>query len=338
MDKRYFGAVDRPLRLAVAFSRMPYLEKMRILLETEDPGMMKKRIPDLDDARERLKRTRSGFFLIGDESYPDSLYAMDNPPLLLHYKGDVSLMKRPCLAMVGSRDHTPYGEHVAQMLARETVKAGGVIVSGGARGIDAISHREALYNEGKTICVLGSGLDIAYPPENGVLFREIAGKGLLLTEYPMGFHPEKWTFPMRNRIIAALSAFVVVVEAREKSGSLHTASFGEEWDRKVYAVPGDIRKATSKGCHQLLQMGARPMVSAAETVSDFLSEYPESLGYRLMDLGLLDTALEINFMAKILGVEKSALALHLQGIRKDFTCASLTRNCFTVSRVQNIFF
>lgn len=338
MDKGYFSAVDRPLRLALAFSRLPYLEKMRILMESDDPVRMKTLIPDLDEARERLRRNRSSFFLIGDEVYPDSLYAMDAPPLLLHYKGDVSLMKRPCLAMVGSRDHTAYGEHVARSLAREAVKAGVVIVSGGARGIDSVSHREAIYNEGKTICVLGCGLDVTFPPEHENLFQEIAEKGLLLTEYPLGFRPKKWTFPMRNRIIAALSAYVVVVEAREKSGSLHTASFGEEWNRRVYAVPGDIRMATSRGCNQLLQMGAHPMLSVQETVSDFLCEYPESLGYRLMDLGLLDTALEINFLTRITGVEKTALALHLQGIRRDFGCTLLEGNCMAVRRVQNLFF
>ncbi|HSP47270.1 MAG TPA: DNA-processing protein DprA [Clostridiaceae bacterium] len=338
MDKVYFASVDRACRLALAFSGLPYLEKMRILLDSPDLGRMKASLPDIDASRERMRRNRSRFLLIGDEAYPDSLYEMGTPPLLLHYRGDISLLKRPCLAMVGSRDHTAYGEHVAKSLSREAVKAGAVIVSGGARGIDSVSHTEAIYNEGKTICVLGCGLDVTFPPENGELFREIAEKGLILSEYPLGFRPKRWTFPMRNRIIAALSGFIVVVEAKEKSGSLHTASYGEEWNRKVYAVPGDIRMATSRGCNLLIQMGALPMLSSGETVSDFLAEFPESLGYRLQDLSLLDTALEINFLAKITGIEKMALTLHLQGMRKDFTCTGFDGNCFEVSRVQNIFF
>lgn len=338
MDKVYFSSVDRACRLAIAFSGLPYLEKMRILLDSPDLIRLQASLSDIDACRERVRRNRSAFVLIGDASYPDSLYEMGTPPLLLHYLGDISLLKRPCLAMVGSRDHTAYGEHVAKSLSRGAAKAGVVVVSGGARGIDAVSHREAIYNEGKTVCVLGCGLDVAFPPENAELFREISEKGLLLSEYPLGFRPKRWTFPLRNRIIAALSGFVVVVEAKERSGSLHTASYGEEWNRKVYAVPGDIRVPTSKGCNLLIQMGAHPMLSTEETVSDFLSEFPESLGYRIQDLGLLGTPLEINFLAKMTGVDKVALTLQLQGIRKDFICTGLEGNCFEVSRVQNIFF
>lgn len=178
------------------------------------------------------------------------------PPLVLFYKGNVALLEREKLAIVGARVATDYGYHVLQKIMPELTKRGFVIVSGLAKGIDSFAHQFSISNQGKTIGVVGTGLDICYPKSSGNLQIEMSQHHLVLSEYPNGTQPAKFHFPMRNRIIAGLSGGVLVVEAKKRSGSLITAQQALDYGKEVFAVPGSILDERSSGCHQLIQDGA----------------------------------------------------------------------------------
>jgi len=203
-----------------------------------------------------------------DPRYPDLLRAIADPPVLLYCRGDLSCLGRPTVAIVGSRAATAYGKRISHELARELSLRGISVVSGMALGIDGQAHGGALAGDGATIGVLGCGADIVYPPQHAKLFEEVAERGLLVTEYPLGARPEGYHFPERNRIISGLSLGVVVVEASLKSGSLITAGMALEQGREVFAVPGRIDSAKSRGPHRLLQQGAK----LVQSVDDILEE------------------------------------------------------------------
>ena len=204
-----------------------------------------------------------------DESlYPHNLRNISNPPVILYYRGDIELTGQVCLAVVGSRAASVYGRNVARKLARELAEAGIVIVSGMARGIDSEAHQGAL-EAGKTIAILGSALNVIYPPENRKLFQEIIVRGAVISEFPLHTHPEPLNFPLRNRIISGLSRGVVVVEGKEKSGALITADFALEQGRDVFAVPGPINSKTSAGPNNLIKQGAILITG----IEDILEEY-----------------------------------------------------------------
>ena len=204
-----------------------------------------------------------------DESlYPHSLRNISNPPVILYYRGDIELAGQICLAMVGSRAASVYGRNVARKLARELAESGIVIVSGLARGIDSEAHQGAL-ETGKTIAVLGSALNIIYPPENRKLVEEIIAGGAVISEFPLHTHPEPSNFPLRNRIISGLCRGVIVVEGKEKSGALITADFALEQGRDVFAVPGPINSKTSAGPNNLIKQGAKLITG----IEDILEEY-----------------------------------------------------------------
>ncbi len=204
-----------------------------------------------------------------DESlYPQNLRNISNPPVILYYRGDIELTGQICLAVVGSRAASVYGRNVARKLARELAEAGIVIVSGMARGIDSEAHRGAL-EAGKTIAVMGSALNVIYPPENRKLFQEIIASGAVISEFPLHTHPEPANFPLRNRIISGLCRGVVVVEGKEKSGALITADFALEQGRDVFAVPGPINSKTSAGPNNLIKQGAILITG----IEDILEEY-----------------------------------------------------------------
>lgn len=203
-----------------------------------------------------------------DIRYPDLLCTIADPPVLLYCRGDLSCLARPAVAMVGSRAATAYGRRICFELARELAARGICVVSGMALGIDGQAHAGALAGGGTTVGVLGCGADVVYPPQHGELYREVAGRGLLLTEYPLGSKPEGFRFPERNRIISGLALGVVVVEATLKSGSLLTAHFALEQGREVFAVPGRIDSTKSQGAHRLLQQGAK----LVHSVDDILEE------------------------------------------------------------------
>src|SRR5881628_2684845 len=205
---------------------------------------------------------------LGDERYPELLRAIHDPPAVLYCDGSVEPGDRQAVAIVGSRQATPYGLRITETLAGELSALGFTILSGFARGIDAAAHRAALAAGGRTIAVLGCGLDVDYPPGHASLRAEIAGSGAVLTEFAPGTPPRATNFPRRNRIISGLALGVVVVEAAEDSGSLITARLALEQGREVFAVPGPIDVPTSRGPHGLLKQGAK----LVETVDDIVEE------------------------------------------------------------------
>jgi DNA processing protein len=203
--------------------------------------------------------------------FPPLLRAIHDAPagLFLRGAGDPALLARPAVAIVGARNCSGYGASAARMLARELARAGLVVVSGMARGIDAEAHRGALDANGTTVAVFGCGIDRDYPSSHVDLARRIAETGLLVSEYAPGVEPAPWRFPARNRIVAGLCQACVVVEARERSGALITADLALEEGREVFAVPGEITSSLSEGTNALLKLGASPLTCAADVLSSF---------------------------------------------------------------------
>jgi DNA processing protein len=214
---------------------------------------------------------------LADETYPRLLLEITDPPPLLYARGRVELLQRAGLAIVGSRNATLQGEANAQTLARALSEAGLTIVSGLALGIDAAAHRGGLAGPGSTIAVLGTGIDVVYPSRNAALAAEIAERGLLLSEFPLGTAPAGQNFPRRNRLISGLARGCLVVEAALASGSLITARAAADQGREVFAMPGSIHSPLAKGCHALIKSGAK-LVESAEDVLAELSGFRAS-GY-----------------------------------------------------------
>ncbi len=204
----------------------------------------------------------------GERAYPPLLATAPDAPLALWARGDPAVLLQPAVAIVGSRAATPYGLEAASRLAGDLAAAGALVVSGMARGIDSASHRAALAAGGQTAAVLGSGVDVIYPPEHDRLAVEIAGRGVVLSELPPGAPPLAFHFPARNRIISGLSLATVVIEAAERSGSLITAGFALEQGRAVMAVPGSILSGRYRGCHALIRDGAAVVESAEDVLAE----------------------------------------------------------------------
>ena len=203
-----------------------------------------------------------------DPAFPPLLAAIHDPPPQLFLRGsaDPAILSEPAVAVVGARACSPYGRNVARSLARELAAAGLVVVSGMARGIDGEAHRGALESSGRTVAVLGCGIDRDYPAAHAELARRIAENGLVVSEYEPGVEPAPWRFPARNRIIAGLCSSTLVVEARERSGALITADFALEEGRDVLAVPGEITSSLSAGTNALLKLGAAPVAAASDVL------------------------------------------------------------------------
>ena len=199
--------------------------------------------------------------------YPPLLAELHDPPAQLYVRGDVEILSQPAVAMVGARSCSAYGAQIARSVAGELAAAGLIVVSGLARGIDAEAHRGTLGVGGRTVAVLGCGIDRDYPRSHAELARRIRAEGAVISEYPPGVEPAPWRFPARNRIIAGLCAATVVVEARERSGALITADFALELGREVFAVPGEITSGLSAGTNDLLRQGAAPLLSAADVLA-----------------------------------------------------------------------
>jgi DNA processing protein len=233
---------------------------------------------------ERAARTiswlhKKGYFLltIEDPDYPSNLKEIFDPPFVIYGAGRPEVLKEPSVAVVGARRPTPYGRAAAEKLAKDLAASGLVVVSGLARGIDSIAHWGAL-DSGKTVAVLGSGLDDIYPPENKGLFRKIAEEGAVITEFPPEMPPFSFHFPLRNRIISGLSLATVVVEATRQSGSLITARLSLEQNRDVMAVPGSLTSDLSRGTNWLIKSGAK----LVETWEDVVEELPSPLRERFL--------------------------------------------------------
>jgi len=228
---------------------------------------------EVDDEIGRVRA--AGIALVGfnDEKYPARLRAIADPPPLLYVKGELTDADDRAVAIVGSRSASDYGRRVARDLARGLATLGFTVVSGMARGIDGMAHETALNSGGRTIAVLGSGVERAYPPEHDKLYQRISENGAVISELPLGTKPLAFNFPARNRMISGLSLGVVVVEATEKSGSLITASLAVEQGREVFAVPGEVGASRSRGAHRLIRQGAK----LVESVDDILEEIAPQL-------------------------------------------------------------
>lgn len=214
-----------------------------------------------------------GWLALGDSRYPEALLQIEDPPLLLFFEGEITSLMQPCVAMVGSRNPTAQGKVHARDFAQSLAAQGWVVVSGLARGIDGAAHEGALAANGRTVAVVGTGLDQVYPPSHRELASRIKASGVLLSEYAPGSPPLAEHFPQRNRIIAGLSQGVLVVEAALQSGSLITARLAAEAGRDVFAIPGSIQSPQSRGCHALIRQGAK-LVESAQDVQEELVGTP----------------------------------------------------------------
>lgn len=216
-----------------------------------------------------------------EDGYPEALRHMYDPPLALYVWGQLTAADKHAIAVVGSRRTTHYGQSTALAFSRDLARAGLTIISGLARGIDTCAHKGAIEAGGRTVAVIGSGLGQLYPPENMQLAEKIAdGNGAVISEFALSHPPDKKTFPMRNRIVAAWSSGVLVVECPKWSGSIITANLGMEMGKTIYAVPGQVDRPTSAGCNQLIRDGATLVSSAADILED-LEALPLNFGLEM---------------------------------------------------------
>jgi DNA processing protein len=229
-----------------------------------------------------------------DDEYPLNLKAIYDPPIVLYIKGTLIKDDAISIAIVGSRKSSNYGLKMTEDISRGLADKGICIISGMARGIDSAAHKGALLSEGRTIAVLGSGLNYIYPPENKELFNQISDHGAVISEFPLGRKPARRNFPIRNRVISGLSLGVVVIEARRRSGSLITADCALEQGREVYAVPHAVGFANSEGTHKLIQQGAK-LIEGADSIIEELPPYIRNYielndrGDRLVPLEIIET-------------------------------------------------
>jgi DNA processing protein len=222
---------------------------------------------------ERLQKTQVRVVSIVDPHYPQSLQWIPDPPLVLYVHGTLLPEDGLAVAVVGSRKPSPYGKLMAQRLSTALVQHGFTVVSGLARGIDSLAHQAALDAGGRTMAVLGSGINVTYPPENRRLAAAISQQGAVLSEFPFDTKPDRWNFPRRNRIISGLALGTLVVEASTSSGTLHTARHALEQGREVFAIPGRVDAPNSQGTNGLIKSGAK----LVESIADIVAELPEAV-------------------------------------------------------------
>ncbi|WP_368641078.1 DNA-processing protein DprA [Castellaniella ginsengisoli] len=237
------------------------------LRQPPEPGLQ----AAIDDTLDWLRADDHHLLTLADPLYPRTLYALTDPPPVLYAHGRLHILERPMLAIVGARHATADGERNARAFARHLAQQGWCVVSGLASGIDGAAHAGALEAGeagGGTLAVLGTGIDRVYPPSHHALAHRIASQGLLLSEFPLGAPGLRFHFPQRNRIVAALSQGVLVVEAAARSGSLITARLAGEMGREVFAIPGSIHSPLSRGCHALIRQGAKLVESGQDIVEE----------------------------------------------------------------------
>ena len=221
---------------------------------------------DLDKLWDQMEAKGISILIELDEDYPKRLKEVDQPPPVLYTQGKIAADDEWSVAIVGTRRVTAYGRQVAEDIAGRLARNGLTIISGLARGVDSIAHQAALNAGGRTIAVLGSGLDRIYPPENRHLAEQIMANGALISEFSPNTPPEASNFPQRNRLISGLSLAVIVIEAEIKSGALITAAFAADQGREVFAVPGNITSPGSMGTNRLIQNGAHPLLGAEQVL------------------------------------------------------------------------
>lgn len=203
-----------------------------------------------------------------EPEYPQSLLQIYDPPVLLYVRGDLQVLNLPSLGIVGTRKPTLYGSQMAERLGRELAARGVVIVSGMARGIDAIGHQGAMAVNGRAIGVLGTGIDVCYPKENKKLYEKVLERGAIISEFPLGTHPAPENFPVRNRIVAGMPLGVIIVEGAQYSGSLITARLAMEFGREVFGVPGNVTQPVSFAPNQLIKQGAKLVTNAEDVIEE----------------------------------------------------------------------
>lgn len=263
----------------VFHARRQQLESLRIKPETIE-SIIKREFHDrADDELARVKNAGGDILILDDGSYPRLLREIADPPITLYVRGDwQACFEQPCVAVIGSRQCSTYGANAAEMLARDLASRDICVVSGLARGIDTAAHRGAIAGKGKTIAVLGTGLDSVYPKENARLVNEIIESGgAVVTQFPLGTPPLKDNFPYRNRIISGLSLGVLIIEASERSGSLITARLASEQNREIMAVPGNITSRNSFGTNYLIKAGAKLVQQWQDIVAELPSEIAASI-------------------------------------------------------------
>lgn len=248
--------VDANIAARIADGESPYTEKLEMALAwLQHPG--------------------NGLLTLADKDYPPALLEIADPPPLLYVKGDPARLQQPCIAVVGSRNATPQGLATAESFSQALAGAGWCVASGMALGIDGAAHRGALKGKASTVAVVGTGLDVVYPARHRDLAHDIAGQGVMISEFPLGTASIAGNFPRRNRIISGLAKGVLVVEANLQSGSLITARLAAEQGREVFAIPGSIHSPLSKGCHQLIKQGAK-LVDSIHDILEELGSAPTS--------------------------------------------------------------
>jgi len=268
----HFG--DAPAILRASKSQL--LQVRGIGEETADAIANWEKSVDLSSELKRIQEYGCHILTQTDDEYPDLLRQIYDPPVVLYVGGRLTARDKNAVAMVGSRLTTHYGLETARKLAYQLAYVGVTVVSGGARGIDTAAHQGALSAKGRTVAVLGNGINIVFPPENAELFERIAAHGAVLTQFPFNRKADKQSFPIRNRIVAGMSLGTVVVEANLASGALITANFAVEYGRQVFAVPGRIDSPQSKGCHDLIKKGAKLCEGAEDVLSEFEYLFPAS--------------------------------------------------------------
>jgi DNA processing protein len=257
-------------------SRAQLLQVPRVGADTADAIAGWEKTIDLPGEMKRIADFGCRIVIQTDEEYPASLREIYDPPIVLYVKGSIGAKDRNAVAMVGSRQTTHYGIETARKLAYQLAYVGVTVVSGGARGIDTAAHQGALAAKGRTLCVLGTGINIVFPPENKDLFDRIADHGGVISQFPFNRNGDKQSFAIRNRIVAGMTLGTVVVEADLHSGALITANFATEYGRQVFAVPGRIDSPRSKGCHDLIKKGAKLCEGAEDILSEFEYLFPSS--------------------------------------------------------------
>src|SRR2546425_2741089 len=268
----HFG--DAPAILGA--SRQHLLQVRGIGEETAEAIAGWEKTIDLSSELKRIGDFGCRIVTQADPEYPELLRQIYDPPIVLYVKGELLPKDKNSVAMVGSRMTTHYGIETARKLGYQLAYLGVTVVSGGARGIDTAAHQGAISGKGRTITVLGTGINLVFPPENADLFERIAANGAVLSQFPFNRNADKQTFPIRNRIVAGMTLGAVVVEANLTSGALITANFAVEYGRQVFAVPGRIDSPRSKGCHELIKKGAKLCESAEDILSEFEYLFPSS--------------------------------------------------------------
>lgn len=237
-------------------------------------------LEELENEYDKMRKRGICFISIEDKEYPEKMKKLYDAPWFLYYRRELPKDELPSIAIIGARNCSAYGSEVAYYFSKELSKLGIQIISGLARGVDGMAHKGALSSGGKTYGVVGNGLDLCYPRENYELYQEINLHGGILSEYPMGSKALPYHFPLRNRMIAALSDGILVVEAREKSGTLITVDSGLEQGKDIFAVPGRLDDELSKGCNLLIQNGAKLILNPEDIIIELRNRYSSLFGVK----------------------------------------------------------